>query len=100
MSWKEVLEIRSQIGQLEAKKRDAVKRLDEAALRHMGLCIGDRIIATRFGDEFECSVIGVADAAYSRNPRPSAMRVKKDGTVGTQSAGYIGEWRKKEQGND
>ena len=100
MSWKEVLEIRSQIGQLEAKMRDAMKRLDEAALRHMGLCIGDRIIVIRHRESFECAVTGVADAAYSNKPRPSAIRVKKDGTVGTQSAGYIDEWRKKEQGND
>jgi formylmethanofuran dehydrogenase subunit D len=98
MSIKEMKEIRSQIGQLEAKKRDALKRLNEAALRHLGLSIGDRIIVTTRGVEDECSVTGVNGAAYSDNPTPIAVKIKKDGTVGTQSPGYCRVWRKKEAG--
>jgi hypothetical protein len=93
---KEMQEIRDQIGQLEAKRRDALKRIDEAALRHMGLVIGDRIIVACRGVDVECSVVGVEDAAYSNNPRPAAVIVKKDGTVGTKSVGYARDWRKKE----
>ena len=96
MSLKEMKEIRSQIAQLEAKKRDALNRLDEAALRHLGLSIGDRIIVTTRGVDIECSVTGVAYAAYSDNPSPIAVKIKKDGTVGAQSPGYSREWRKKE----
>ena len=98
MSVKEMKEIRSQIGQLEAKKRDALDRLDEAALRHLGLSIGDRIIVTTRGVMVECSVTGVKGAAYSDNPWPIVVKIKKDGTVGAQSLGYYREWRKKEAG--
>jgi hypothetical protein len=97
MSWKEVLEIRSQIAQMEARKRDALTRLDDAALRHLGLSIGDRIIVTNGrGMDFECMVTGADGVSYSSTLRPTAVKVKKNGAIGSQSAGYIEKWRKKD----
>ena len=97
MDWNEVLEIRSQITALDAKRRDALARLDAAALRHLGLSIGDRIIVTMGPKDFEAVVTGVDSAMWSDRPRPTAVKVKKDGTAGEASAGYIREWRKKDE---
>ena len=85
---KEVNEIRSQIGQLRAKIRDAEARLEDAGLRHLGLSRGD-VIQTQRG------LVAVTGCSATRgDPRPEGVKVKKDGTPGGQSAGYILEWRK------
>ena len=86
---KEINEIRSQIGQLKSKIRDAEARLEDAGLRHLGLSRGD-IIKTPRG--LVC-VTGCV-AGWSSAPRPEGVKVKKDGTAGAQSAGYIREWTK------
>ena len=92
---KEVMEIRSQIGQIRKKLQDARARLADAALREIGLQIGDRIIVDRRGVDVECSVSGVEVSEYNGDPKPLAVIVKKDGTSGVQSVGYFRGWRKK-----
>lgn len=87
---KEINEIRSQIGTLKAKLRNANDRLREAGLRHIGLKIGDRIeVKGKFVAEVtSCDV-------WPHGIWPVGVKVKKDGTVGHQSAGFIGDnWRK------
>lgn len=88
---KETHQIRSEIEQLEAKLRDARYRLNEAGLRQMGLQVGDRIEV--LGKIVE--VTGSLGADYG-NPRPEGVYVKKDGTAGQNSAGFIpeNEWKK------
>ena len=92
MDLSEVNEIRAQIGQIDAKRKDAVRRLNAAGLRALGLSVGDRIIATSCGKDFEVEVEGCESRHGS--PRVLGTRVKKDGTAGQQSAGYIDVWRK------
>jgi hypothetical protein len=96
MSMKEINAIKSEIGQLEAKRWDAKIRIRDAALRYMGLEIGDRILVVKRGKEIECAVQG----AFTNMSEPGveAIRVKANGEIGYQSAGWIGhgEWRKKE----
>jgi hypothetical protein len=96
MSMKEINAIKSEIGQLEAKQRDAKIRLRDASLRYMGLEIGDRILVVKRGKEIECAVSGVYTSLGE--PRVEATRVKANGEIGSQSAGWIGNgnWRKKE----
>lgn len=87
---KEVNEIRSQIGTLQAKIVEAKKRLEEAGLRKLGLSIGDRITTNK-------GLVEVTGCDAARGyPRPLGVKVKKDGTAGEQSAGRIGsdEWTK------
>jgi len=80
---KEVNEIRSQIGDLCANIREAEKRLVQAGLRQLGLKIGDRI---KTGN----TVVEITGCeTRDGDPRPTGVKVKKDGTAGAQSAGYI-----------
>lgn len=90
---KEINEIRSQIGQLEQKLTEAKARLSEAGLRHLGLSVGDVIIA-HVGSKRECLASVTGCNVSWGEPRVEAIKVKKDGTVGGVSAGYICEWAK------
>jgi hypothetical protein len=92
INMKEIKEIRSQIGQLQQKLRDARKRLEQEALKGLGLSVGDRIKTPRGLVEVTgCEVFSNTISLYG-------VEVKKDGTTGTQSAGYIGpdEWERVE----
>jgi hypothetical protein len=91
---KEIYEIRSQIEQLKQKISEAEKRLEDAGLRHLGLSIGDIIVA-HVGTKREClaSVKGCV-ARWGNTPRVEAFKIKKDGTVSEISAGHISEWAK------
>lgn len=90
---KEINEIKSQIGQLQVKLSEAQKRLEDAGMRHIGLKCGDRIEVDGIGI---VEVTGVAFPPFRVSPRPEGLKVKKNGRVGKQSAGYIGSnsWRK------
>lgn len=91
---KEINQIRSEIGTLRKKLADAQFRLEQAGLRHLGLSVGDVIeVKTRRG-WLDVSVTG-CNAKFGE-PNPLGVKMKKDGTVGSQSAGYISTWRKKE----
>lgn len=92
MDLKEVNEIRSQIGQLESKMREARARLEQAGLKALGLCVGDRIEHSGRGSEMIAEVTG-CEVNWGE-PRPTGKKVKKDGSVSSISAGYISEWRK------
>ena len=85
----EINEIRNEIAQLRRKVMSAESRLEDAGLRHLGLSIGD-IIKTPRG--LVC-VTG-CETRLPTTPRPKGVKVKKDGTAGNQSAGYISEWSK------
>ena len=96
MSQKKIDNIKSQIGQYKQRICELEAQGEQAALEWLGLKVGDRIIiAGRTGD-FEAQVTGVDHWAFS--PRPTAVKIKKDGTAGNQSVGWIGsrEWRKRE----
>ena len=78
----------------------AIKNLEDhgraLALKSTGLEVGDRIIVSDRGREYEVEVTGVR--YWTMLPPPiKGFRVNKDGAVGKQSAGYISEWRKKEE---
>lgn len=92
MDMKEINQIRSQIGQLDSKMADAKARLEAAGLRALGLELGSRIICEERNKEQLAEVTG-CEASYG-TPRPKAVKVKKDGTTSSVSAGYIGKWRK------
>ena len=89
INMKEINEIRSQIGQLKQKLKDAQMRLEQAGLKAIGLSVGDRIKTKKSVIE----VIGCEVSTWS-DPRPIGLKVKKDGTTGAQSAGWLseGEW--------
>jgi hypothetical protein len=92
MDLKEVNEIRSQIGQLRAKIQDAEDRLESAALKALGLSVNDRIfVRNRYGIDALIEVRGCTSSWGT--PRPEGVKVKKDGTAGVSSAGYIDNWR-------
>jgi len=84
INMKEINEIRSQIGQLERKLRDARKRLEKAGLKVLGISVGDRIKTPKGLAE----VTGCEVSTFS-DPRPTGLKVKKDGTTGEQSIGYV-----------
>jgi hypothetical protein len=90
---KEINEIRSQIGQLQQKISEAEKRLEQAGLKHLGLAVGDVIVA-HVGSNRECMASVTGCKATYGAPRVEAVKIKKDGTVSQISAGYISEWSK------
>ena len=91
----EINRTKSQIANYKEKIRGLEEHGENLALLSLGLSIGDRIIVEggHVRRAFEAEVIGVE--SWSQAPRPKAMKIKKDGTVGEQSAGYISKWRKK-----
>lgn len=97
MSQKKIDNIKSQIVQYKQRIRELEAQGEQAALEVMGLKVGDRIIVAGRNGDFEAQVTGVAYWDYS--PGPTAVKIKKDGTAGSQSIGWIcaGEWRKREE---
>ena len=92
MDMKEVKEIRSQIDRLKHRQCEALKCLEAAGLRALGLKVGDRI---KDAKGREISVTG-CEARYG-SIRPHGKLFKKNGTVGLQSAGWIDDgWEKVE----
>lgn len=89
INMKEINEIKSQMGQLRQKLTAAKKRLEQAGLKALGLSVGD-VIKTKKG------LVHVTGCeAVSHWVWPVGLKVKKDGTVGQQSAGHIGdEWER------
>lgn len=98
MSQKKIDNIKSQIGQYKQRIRELEAQGKQATLEVMGLKVGDRIIVAGRNGDFEAQVTGVDHWDFS--PRPTAVKIKKDGTAGSQSVGWIGarEWRKREAG--
>lgn len=96
MSQKKIDNIKSQIRRYRQRIRELEAQGEQAALEVMGLKVGDRIIVAGRNGDFEAQVTGVDYWAFS--PRPSAVKIKKDGTAGNQTVGWIGaaEWRKRE----
>ena len=96
MSQKKIDNIKLQIGQYKQRIRELEAQGEQAALEVMGLKVGDRIIVAGRKGYFEAQVTGINHWDFS--PRPTAVKIKKDGTVGSQSVGWIGsrEWRKRE----
>ena len=93
INMKEINEIFSQLGQIQQKLKEARKRLEQAGLKALGLSVGDRIkTAKGLVEVTECEVFTWGD------PRPTGLKVKKDGTTGTQSAGWLrpDEWERVE----
>jgi hypothetical protein len=86
---KEISEIKSQIGTLNAKLRDANERLCAAWLKHHGLSVGDRIMVHDHKKPFEAEI-----SRCNEYGRLLGVKVKSDGSAGLQSAGYIGKWDK------
>ena len=86
-------EIREEVKQLQIKLADANKRLEAAGLEYLGLSIGDVIVA-HVGTKRECLASVKGCAVSWGNPRVEAFKIKRDGTVGGISAGYIDEWSK------
>ena len=97
MSQKKIDNIKSQIGQYRQRICELEAQGKQAALEVMGLKVGDRIIVAGRTGDFEAQVTGVD--CWDFSPRPTAVKIKKDGTAGNQSVGYIGarEWRKGEE---
>lgn len=98
MSQGKIDNIKSQIGQYKKRIRELEAQGKQAALEVMGLKVGDRIIVAGRKGDFEAQVTGVDH--WDLSPRPTAVNIKKDGTAGSQSVGWIGlrEWRKREAG--
>lgn len=92
MDMKELNEIRSQIGLLRRKIREAEAQLEEAGLRAMGLKRGDVIRASNGRQTMLISVTGCRVGHLE--PRPLGVKIKADGTPGQVSAGHIDQWEK------
>lgn len=86
----EVEEIKSQIGQLQSKLKSAQLRLKDAQFRATGLSVGQVIMVQSHSgiDTYMISVTGWGDYNCV-----GGVKIKKDGTAGKQSAGYIPKWR-------
>jgi hypothetical protein len=91
MNMDEVNEIRAHIKQSRTQTLQLNKQLVVAGLRVLDLKIGDRIMVTKWREQFWVEVTGCNTYSY---PRPEGVKVKTDGCAGMQSAGFIDQWRK------
>ena len=86
----EINEIKSQIGQIQGKLADAKDRLRDAQFRATGLTVGQIVMKTSWhSGKDECLVCVKGWGNFGVD----SVKIKKDGTAGKQSAGYMKKWR-------
>lgn len=88
----EINRTKSKIGDLRRQISNLERHGIDLALKKLGLELGDIIEVTKLKKTFLVSVDGVD--SWSSMPTPRGYKIKKDGSVGNQYAGYIREWKK------